>query len=92
MPAQEQARIWRESLPSIVAAFVVSLFGGGVGTYISFNLLSYRVEQLEKGVADINTYDRVQDERLDVYKSEIRNDLSEIKDNVAYIRGKLENR
>lgn len=92
MPTQEQARIWRESIPSIVAAFVVSLFGGGVGTYISFNLLSYRVEQLEKSVLEHDKYDQAQDARFDDYKSEIRRDIGEIKDDVAYIRGKMEGR
>lgn len=87
-----QTRLWRESLPSIVAAFVVSLLGGGVGTYFSFLLLSYRVERLEAGMVDVAAYNHKQDEQLEAYKAEARGTLGEIRDNVAYIRGKMESR
>ena len=90
MPSTESARIWRESLPSIVAAFVVSIAGGGAGTYIGYRIIEYRVADLEKRVERAESYNQMQDNRLDMYKSEIGNVLSEIKADVSYIRGKLE--
>lgn len=90
MPSTESARIWRESLPSIVAAFVVSIAGGGAGTYIGYRIIEYRVADLEKRVERAESYNQMQDNRLDMYKTEIGNVLSEIKADVSYIRGKLE--
>ena len=90
MPSSESARIWRESLPSIVAAFVVSIIGGGAGTYIGYRIIEYRVADLEKRAERADAYNQMQDNRLDMYKSEIGNVLSEIKADVSYIRGKLE--
>lgn len=90
MPSSESARIWRESLPSIVAAFVVSIAGGGAGTYIGYRIIEYRVADLEKRADSVDSYNRVQDDRLDNYKAEIRTILTDIKSDVSYIRGKLE--
>lgn len=90
MPSTESARIWRESLPSIVAAFVVSIAGGGAGTYIGYRIIEYRVADLEKRAERADSYNQIQDNRLDMYKTEIGNVLSEIKADVSYIRGKLE--
>ena len=90
MPSSESARIWRESLPSIISAFVVSIAGGGAGTYIGYRIIEYRVADLEKRVERAESYNQMQDNRLDMYKTEIGNVLSEIKADVSYIRGKLE--
>lgn len=90
MPSSESARIWRESLPSIVAAFVVSIAGGGAGTYIGYRIIEYRVADLEKRADKIELRDKGQDDELAAYKSEVSGVLSEIKSDVSYIRGKLE--
>lgn len=90
MPSTESARIWRESLPSIVAAFVVSIAGGGAGTYIGYRIIEYRVADLEKRADSVDSYNLVQDDRLDNYKAEIRTILTDIKSDVSFIRGKLE--
>lgn len=64
---------------SVIAAFIVSVIGGGVSVYLTFNILVSRVERLESRTTAIEDANR-----------ELTEKLGDIKADVSYIRGRME--
>ena len=77
----------KETRSSVVAAVIssaiVSVFGGAIGTYVSFKLLEQRVAASENTI-------RMHEDMIRANKQNADEKLNQIATDVSYIRGRLE--
>lgn len=78
-PDNPTTRLLAEAIPSIIASFVISVAGGGMGVYVGYRLVEQRVSRNEADIAKI-----IARQENDAGR------LSRIEANTEYIRGRLE--
>ena len=77
---------WKE-----IAVLVISCaVGGGTGTAITYQLIQYRVEQLESRVEKIDAAVSANKTLADDGLKDLQSKLSDVRSDVSWIRGKLE--
>lgn len=79
--SEQGRRILRDSIPAIVAAVLSSMIGGGLSTYVAYNVLAHRVSTIEKRLDDQEQTNRI-----------VSDQLGKVAQDVQYIRGLLEGR
>jgi pimeloyl-ACP methyl ester carboxylesterase len=91
MTSQQDRRQWWGSLAqTLIATAVVSLVGGGMGTYIAFRLLEAKTESNTNAIAVLEAKVEANRDRTDAVLSNIQAQVADINAGVSFLRGKAE--
>lgn len=83
---EDSRPFWKEIVILVISCAV----GGGSGTFITYNLIQYRVEQLEVRVEKIAESVSANKTLAEEGLKDLQSKLSDVRSDVSWIRGKLE--
>jgi len=89
---QERRQWWGSLAQTLIATTVVSVVGGGLGTYVAFKILEAKTESNTVAIAALNNkFDESKRDNDEVLRDMLKA-ISTINSDVSYLRGRAEPR